>query len=70
MEGGETMKVIIRFKSGFELPVTCESFTPWQNALTGKLDSYKIENPLDNRPIFLDPADVECIWEVMGDDTE
>ena len=60
------MKVVIRFKSGFELSVTCDEFNT-STSYSGELTSYEIKGIKDNKPIFFRPEDVECIWRKMGE---
>ena len=59
------MQIIIRFKSGFELPITCDSFSIDTNAITGEITEYDIRGIKDNKPIFFRPEDVECIFRDM-----
>lgn len=59
------MRIIIRFKSGFELPITCDSFSFKTHAMTGELTEYNINGIKDNKPIFFRSEDVECIFEDM-----
>ncbi len=59
------MRIVIRFKSGFELPITCDSFSIRKNAMTGELIEYDIKNIKDNKPIFFRSEDVECIIRDM-----
>lgn len=49
-------KIIIRFKSGFELPITCDAFKINTNALTGEITHYDIKGIEDNKPIFFRPG--------------
>ncbi len=59
------MKIVIRFKSGFELPVTCEEFLLSKSVITGEIDSYNIKGITDNKPLFFRSVDVECVYRVM-----
>ena len=59
------MQIIIRFKSGFELPITCDSFSIETHTMTGELTEYDIKGIKDNKPIFFRPEDVECIFRDM-----
>jgi hypothetical protein len=63
-------KVIIRFKSGFMLPVTCEKFSMRTDAVTGEITHYDINGITDNKPLFFRPEDIECIFQEMNDETE
>lgn len=63
-------KVIIRFKSGFELPITCDKFSIRTNAMTGEISSYDIKGITDNKLLFFRPEDVECIFQEMNDETD
>lgn len=56
------MRIIIRFKSGFELPITCDNFSIATHAMTGELTEYDIKGIKDNKPIFFRSEDVECIF--------
>ena len=56
------MKIIIRFKSGYELPITCNEFVIETNGITGEIDSYNIKGIKDNKPIFFRSEDVECVY--------
>lgn len=57
--------IIIRFKSGFELPITCEKFTFSKSNITGEITNYSIEGIEDNKPLFLRSEDIECIYQKM-----
>lgn len=54
-------KIIIRLKSGYEIPITCKSFTLKERL--GELISYEFNEIEDNRPLFFRFADIECIVE-------
>lgn len=64
------MKIIIRFKSGFELPITCEGFKCTKSDLTGEITSYDITGIKDNNPLFFRTKDIECIWRVVKEGGE
>ena len=64
------MRIIIRFKSSFELPITCESFTIDRNHMTGEIDSYGIKGIKDNNPIFFRSEDIECIFREYDSDSD
>lgn len=55
------MRIIIRFKSGYELPITCDSFSLTQHPMTDEITGYDIKGIKDNKPIFFRSEDVECI---------
>ena len=57
--------IIIRLKSGFELPITCEKFTFSKSSITGEITNYSIEGIKDNKPLFFRAEDIECIWQKM-----
>ena len=57
--------IIIRFKSGFELPIRCEKFTFSMSNITGEITNYSIEGIKDNKPLFFRAEDIECIWQKM-----
>lgn len=57
------VKVIIRFKSGFELPITCDEFKT--KTTFGEISSYDIKGIKDNKPLFFHTEDVECIYQRM-----
>lgn len=59
------MKITIRFKSGFELPITCDSFSLTQHPMTNEITEYEIKGITDNKPIFFRSEDVECIFRDM-----
>lgn len=59
------MRIIIRFKSGFELPITCDSFSLTQHPMTNEITKYDIKGITDNKPIFLRLEDVECVFRDM-----
>jgi hypothetical protein len=66
MSGKEkTMRIIVRFRSGFELPITCESFSIVTSPITGEIDEYTIKGIEDNKLIFFRSQDVECIYRDM-----
>ena len=62
--------IIIRLKSGFELPITCEKFKFSTSGITGEITNYSIEGIEDNKPLFLRSEDIECIWRDMRFDEE
>ena len=62
------MRVIIRFKSCFELPITCDEFSISKNAYTGEITEYDIKGIKDNKLIFFRSEDVECIYREMTND--
>lgn len=59
------MRIIIRFKSGFELPITCDNFSITTYELTGEIAEYDIKGIKDNNLIFFRSEDVECIFRDM-----
>lgn len=64
------MKIMIRFRSGFVLPITCEECEFSRTPLTGELDSYSFRGITDNKLIFFRSEDVECIWRDLSDEVE
>lgn len=62
-------RVKIRFKSGFELPITCDEITINTNTMTGEITGYNIKGITDNNPLFLRVEDIECIFQEMSDET-
>ena len=64
------MKIIVRFRSGFELPITCDEFSFSKNAYTGEIAEYDIKGIKDNKPIFFRSEDVECIYRGVTNDEE
>ena len=56
------MRIIIRFKSGFELPIMCDSFSIKQHPMTNEITEYEIKGIRDNKLIFFRPEDIECIF--------
>lgn len=59
------MRIKVRFKSGFELPITCDSFILKQNPITNEITEYEIKEIKDNKLIFFHSEDVECIFRDM-----
>lgn len=59
------MRIIVRFKSGFELPITCDNFRITKHALSGEIAEYEINGIKDNKPIFFRSEDVECVFRDM-----
>ena len=59
------MRIIIRFKSGFELPITCDSFSLTQHPMTNEITGYDIKEIKDNKLIFFRSEDIECIFRDM-----
>ncbi len=57
-------KIVIRLKSGFELPIECENAKLTMD-ITGNIASFKIEGAKDNRPLYLNPQDIECVYQIM-----
>ena len=61
-------KVIIRLKSGFELPIICEKYEFRISDLTGQLVGYTLKGIQDNKPVYFDQNDVECVYEVLNEE--
>lgn len=61
-------RVKIRFKSGFELPITCDEFRINTNVMTGEITRYDIKGIADNKPLFFRVEDVECIFQELNDE--
>lgn len=59
------MRIIVRFKSGFELPITCDSFSLTQHPMTNEITEYSIKGIKDNKLIFFRSEDIECIFRDM-----
>lgn len=65
------LRIRIRFKSGFELPITCEEFSITKSALDGEVMAYDIKGIKDNKPLFIRWENVECVFrEVVNDETD
>ena len=62
------MRIIVRFKSGFELPITCDNFSITTHAITGEITEYDIKGIKDNKPIFFRFEDIECIFRDMTEE--
>lgn len=60
------MRIIVRFKSGFELPITCDSFSITQHPMTNEITGYDIKGIRDNKLIFFRSEDIECIFRDMA----
>ena len=63
------MKIIIIFRTGFQLPITCEEFTLERDVL-GNPIGYDIKNITENKPIYFDFEDVLCVYRVMRGEEE
>lgn len=59
------MRIIVRFKSGFELPITCDSFSLTQHPMTNEITEYEVKGIKDNKLIFFRSEDVECVFRDM-----
>ena len=55
------MKIIIVFKNGFSLVVTCESFSIDKDSL-GSITGYSIKGIKDRKPLYIEFEDVICIY--------
>ena len=56
------MRIIVRFKSGFELPITCDNFSITQHPMTNEICEFDIKGITDSKPIFFRPEDIECVF--------
>ena len=65
--GGSGMKIVICFKNGFNLTVTCEEFSLTKNGL-GDYTGYEIKGITDNKPLYVNWSDITCIYRVMEGD--
>ena len=63
-------RIKIRFKSGFELPITCDELSINTNTLTGEITQYDIKGITDNKPLFFRFEDIECIFQEMNNETD
>ena len=63
------MKIVICFKSGGQLTVTCDEFSLTKN-LCGDVAGYEIKGVKDNKPLYIDFGDISCIYRVMEGDVE
>ena len=61
-------KIVIRLKSGFELPIECEEASFKKSSLGG-VTEYNIKGIKDHRPLYLNLQDIECVYQIM-DKTE
>lgn len=61
-------KIVIRLKSGFELPIECEEAKFRTSQSTGELVGYEVKGCKNNKPIFLQLEDIECVWQVMEEE--
>lgn len=61
-------KIIFRLKSGFELPVTCETYS--FKTSFGTLEEYTLKGVTKNKPLVLPCDDIECVWEVGEEESE
>ena len=59
------MRIIVRFKSGFELPITCDSFGLTHHSATNEIIGYEAKGIKDNKLIFFRSEDVECVFRDM-----
>lgn len=57
-------KIVIRLKSGLELPIECEE-ARFKPDLLGGCQSYVLKGVKDNRPLYLNPQDIECVYQIM-----
>lgn len=58
------MKVIIVFKTGFQLSITCEEFSLIKSI--GTPIGYEAKGITDNKPIYFDLDDVLCIYRDLN----
>lgn len=63
------MKIVICFRNGFNLTVTCEEFTLTKNALD-VYTGYEIKGIKDNKPLYINWSDIICIYRVMEGSAE
>ena len=59
------MKVIIVFKTGFQLSITCEEFSITQSSL-GVPIGYEAKGLADNKPLYFNLNDVLCIYRDLN----
>lgn len=58
------MKVMIVFKTGFQLSITCEDFSLIKSG--GTLLGYKAKGITDNKPAYFNFNDVLCIYRDLN----
>ena len=64
------MRIIIAFKNGFTLPVTCEEFV-LERTIVGIPYGYEIKGITDNRPLYINFDDVICVYrDLTGEQNE
>lgn len=59
------MKVIIVFKTGFQLSITCEEFSLSKSPLWEPI-RYEIKGITDNKPLYFNLSDVLCIYRDLN----
>lgn len=57
------MKIIIVFKNGFQLNITCETFKIYYQL--GTPYSYEASGIEDNKPIYINWNEVLCVYRDM-----
>lgn len=65
-----TIRLIIKLKSGYVIPVECEGFEITKHSITGEMTRLDIKGVKDNRLAFVRLSDVECIIQKMNGDSE
>ena len=63
------MKIIVRLKSGFELPITCEECEITRNGL-GYVTNVNWKGIKDFKPLILNIEDIEVMYRDVREELE
>lgn len=63
------MRIIVRLKSGFELPITCEECEITRNGL-GNVTNIYWKGIKDFKPLILDVEDIEVMYRDVREEME
>lgn len=63
------MTIVFVFKNGEKLKAKCEEFSI-TTGYASKLTGYEMNGITENKPIYIDMENIQCIYRVMSDEVD
>ena len=59
------MTFVLRFKTGYELPVHCEEADVQIDPASGNLEGIDFRGVVNNMPVYFNPEDILCVYKLI-----
>lgn len=63
------MTIVFVFKNGEKLKSKCEDFSV-TTSFTTQLTGFEMNGITENKPVYVDMNNIQCIYRVMSDESE